>query len=141
MATKTTTKKIKKESYIQGLGRRKTSIASVRLYPAKKSEIIVNNKPFSEYFPTFELQGIIQSALKKAKVKSHFKAEVKVRGGGIHSQAEAIRHGFARALITFDEKLKPQLKKEGYVTRDPRMKERRKFGLKKARRAPQWSKR
>ncbi len=134
-------KEIEKEIYFEGVGRRKTSVARVRICLSKKSEIKVNDKPFENYFPTFALRDIILSALKKSQPEKNFRITVKARGGGIVSQAGALRHGLARALIKFDADSKSVLKKAGFLTRDPRMKERRKFGLKKARRAPQWSKR
>lgn len=130
-----------RETYFEGTGRRKTSVARVRICLSKKSEITVNDQPFENYFPTAALRDIVLSALKKAKLEKNLKITVKTRGGGIFSQAGALRHGIARALIKFDADSKPVLKKAGFLTRDPRMKERRKFGLKKARRAPQWSKR
>lgn len=126
--------------YFEAVGRRKTSVARVRLFTSAKSEIKVNGKDAEDYFPTQELRHIINEALKKAKTKK-FKVSVKINGGGIHSQAEALRHGISRALIKADLELKDSLKKAGLLTRDPRMKERRKFGLKKARKAPQWKKR
>jgi small subunit ribosomal protein S9 len=136
------TEKKTKGKYFYGLGRRKTSVARVRLYSGEKPEIIVNDKAFSDYFPTFELQNIVQSALEKLKIQERFRIVVKAKGGGIHSQAEALNHGISRALVKWDEdKTKKYLKRAGYLTRDPRMTERKKFGFKKARRAPQWSKR
>ena len=134
-------KEVKKETYFEGVGRRKTSVARVRICPSKKSEITVNDQPFENYFSTAALRDIILSALKKAQPEKNFKITVKARGGGNFSQAGALRHGLARALIKLDADLRSPLKKAGFLTRDPRMKERRKFGLKKARRAPQWSKR
>jgi len=137
-----TTTKIKKEGrYIETVGRRKTSSARVRVTPGAKINVIVNDKDYKEYFPTEEMQGIITDAFNKAKPLEKYSVTALVKGGGIHSQAEAVRHGIARALSTTDEELKTRLKRLGYLKRDPRMKERRKFGLKKARKAPQWSKR
>lgn len=135
-------KKEKKENlYHEAVGRRKTSVARVRLYGAAKSEFMVNDKKMPEYFPTTELRTIAEEALKKMKVAEKFKISVKLSGGGIHSQAEALRHGLTRALVKFNADFRKRLKKAGFLKRDQRMKERRKFGLKKARKAPQWSKR
>lgn len=127
------------KKYIQAIGRRKTSIASVRITPASKTSFTLNEKDLNTYFPTKELQSIAMDAL--AKTSEKFKVEAKLNGGGIHSQAEALRHGIARALTGFDMELRKPLKKEGFLKRDPRAKERRKFGLKKARKSPAWSKR
>jgi small subunit ribosomal protein S9 len=127
--------------YIEAVGRRKTSTARVRITEASKESVSVNDKTVSAYFPTPELQGIIGEALEKSKVAGKFTVSAKVIGGGIHSQAEAVRHGLSRAIVMFDDETRKRLKKLGFLKRDPRMKERRKFGLKKARKAPQWSKR
>lgn len=149
MTTKDTTIKEVKEKaakkiasrYIEAVGRRKTSTARVRITEGSKESVVVNDKDVSTYFPTLELQKIVSEAIEKSKVAGKFAITVKVVGGGIHSQAEALRHGLSRALVTFDEETRKRLKKLGFLKRDPRMKERRKFGLKKARKAPQWSKR
>ncbi len=135
MATTTT------ERYLEAVGRRKTSIARVRLTPSKQEHVTINGKAIVEYFPTATLQATVREIFTKKNLGQTFDVSVKVVGGGIASQAEAIRHGIARALLKHDEALRLDLKKSGYLTRDPRMKERRKFGLKKARKAPQWSKR
>lgn len=127
--------------YIEAVGRRKTSTARVRITEASKGSTTVNDKEVSAYFPTVELQKIVSEAVEKSKVAGKFAISVKVAGGGIHSQAEALRHGLSRAIVKFDEETRKRLKKLGFLKRDPRMKERRKFGLKKARKAPQWSKR
>lgn len=127
------------KKYIQAIGRRKTSIASVRITPAAKQSFLINEKDLQTYFPTAELQSIALAAFGKTAEK--FKVEARLSGGGIHSQAEALRHGIARALTAGDAELRKPLKKEGFLKRDPRAKERRKFGLKKARKAPAWSKR
>ena len=129
------------DKYIEAVGRRKTSTARVRLTQDTKGDFVINDKDSKEYFVTKELQKTIQDPFSKTKTKAKFTVSAHVRGGGIHSQAEAVRHGIARALVDFNEELKTRLKKEGYLKRDPRMKERRKFGLKKARKAAQWSKR
>jgi small subunit ribosomal protein S9 len=130
-----------KERYIQTVGRRKTSVARVRIIPNPKSAILINEKELTTYFPTVELQGIVMDAMNNVKIAAKFKVTALIKGGGIHSQAEALRHGIARALIEYDMELRKSLKKAGFLKRDPRAKERRKFGLKKARKAPQWSKR
>jgi len=130
-----------KERYWEAVGRRKTSVARVRLFTRGEKVILVNEKPYNIYFPIFELQQIIQSPLQKMNCLEKFRVLIKVKGGGIRSQAEAIRHGIARALVLFNPDFRKKLKKAGFLTRDPRMRERKKFGLKRARRAPQWQKR
>ena len=127
--------------YIEAVGRRKTSTARVRISEAPKASITINGKDVATYFVTTELQKIVDDAFEKSKVVGKFATTVSVVGGGIHSQAEAVRHGIARALVDYDAELRVRLKKLGFLKRDPRMKERRKFGLRKARKAPQWSKR
>jgi len=131
----------KPERYFEATGRRKTSVARVRLFTRGEKVFLVNNKTYDTYFSTFELQQILKAALEKMKCLDKFRILVKVMGGGIHSQAEAVRHGIARALVEFNADFKKRLKRAGYLTRDSRMRERKKFGLKRARRAPQWSKR
>lgn len=130
----------KVERYFGAVGRRKTAVARVRLF-IKPGEFTVNVKPYGQYFPTLALQKIADDALKLMKLEGRFKVSVRVLGGGIHAQAEAIRHGLARALVLFNPEFRKRLKRAGFLRRDPRMKERKKFGLKKARRAPQWQKR
>ena len=127
--------------YIETVGRRKTSIARVRLTPSAKSAFTVNDKSIEDYFKVAEQRYIVTAAITESKLDQKFTVTVMVKGGGVNSQAEAIRHAIARALITYDLTLRKDLKKAGYLKRDPRAKERRKFGLKKARKAPQWSKR
>ncbi len=127
--------------YIEGIGRRKTSIARVRITPAGKISVDINEKDLANYFPVKELQHAALSPIELAAIPQKFKVTVKLMGGGISSQAEAMRHGVARALVAYDPQLRKLLKSAGFLKRDPRAKERRKFGLKKARRAPQWSKR
>jgi small subunit ribosomal protein S9 len=127
--------------YIEAVGRRKTSTARVRITESSKDSVTINDKEVPAYFPTIELQKIVADATEKSKIVGKFMITAKVIGGGIHSQAEAIRHGLARALVEYDDEARKRLKKLGFLKRDPRMKERRKFGLKKARKAPQWSKR
>jgi small subunit ribosomal protein S9 len=130
-----------KTKYYQAVGRRKTSTCIVRLYEKKDGEIIVNEKKLEEYFPTFDLQKTVKEPLTDLSMISKFSVSAKVKGGGTKSQAEAVRHGIARAIVLFDETLRKQVKATGYLTRDPRMRERKKPGLKRARRAPQWRKR
>lgn len=133
--------------YSEAVGRRKRAVARVRVFTSSPSQSIgegnflINNKPYKEYFPTLALQKIIEAPFIKLKSLNRFNGTVKVRGGGPTGQAEATRHGIARALVLFDDNFKKKLKKAGYLTRDPRKKERKKFGLKGARRAPQWRKR
>ena len=129
------------KKYIERIGRRKTSTARVRLTPASKMSYTINGKDIKEYFPTKELEKIVRDVFSTTNAEKDFDITVKVNGGGIHSQAEAVRHGLARAIVEVDEVFKSVVKKEGFLKRDPRSKERRKFGLKKARKAPQWSKR
>jgi small subunit ribosomal protein S9 len=137
------------EKYFEAVGRRKEAIARVRLYTRKATDmipddtalIIVNDKDYKEYFPTQLLQIIVETPLRKLKSLNRFKATVLVRGGGLAGQAEAVRHGLSRTLIQFDMNFRKKLKKAMFLKRDPRIKERRKYGLKKARKAGQWSKR
>ena len=127
--------------FIEAIGRRKTSVARVRLFLANGLQIKVNEKPLESYFGTYELRNIVEAPFKRSGLKANFEVSAKVSGGGIHSQAEAVRHGISRALEEHDPLLRKVLKPLGFLKRDPRMKERRKFGLKKARKAPQWAKR
>mgnify|MGYP001572708417 CR=1 FL=1 len=138
MATKS--KEEKKDIYFEGVGRRKTSVARVRIFN-DEGDILVNEKYFGEYFKTEDQRKIAKDALELLRLFGKNKVTAKIKGGGAHSQAEALRHGIARALLKMDQNFRVSLKKEGFLRRDPRMKERRKFGLKKARKAPQWSKR
>ena len=133
-----------KETYIEAVGRRKTSTARVRIWKSNKANFIVNGKDAKEYFKTEDQRRLILDPIMKGLPSgfgTKWGVEVHVSGGGIHSQAEAIRHGLSRALVLSDAGLRKNLKILGYLKRDPRAKERRKFGLKKARKAPQWSKR
>ena len=123
-----------------GTGRRKKSIARVRPVPGN-GKVLINNREIENYFGLETLRMIVNQPLVLTATKDRFDVLVNVHGGGFTGQAGAIRHGITRALIKADENLKPELKKAGFVTRDPRMKERKKYGLKKARRAPQFSKR
>lgn len=139
----------KKEKYFQTVGRRKESVAIIRLFTKKSTDAVegdnalvrVNDKDYREYFSDKLLQSIVESPLRKLKSLNRFKATVLVRGGGLSGQADAIKHGLARALVEFDQNFRKKLKKGHFLTRDPRVKERRKYGLKKARKAPAWSKR
>jgi len=134
-----------KGKYIEAIGRRKTSTARVRISKSTKAHFLVNGMDAKEYFKTEDQRRLILDPMVKgmegAKSDTKWSVEVHVQGGGIHSQAEAIRHGLSRALVLFDATWRGGLKTLGYLKRDPRAKERRKFGLKKARKAPQWSKR
>ena len=137
------------EKYYETVGRRKSAIARVRIYTKKSTDeakedhamLSVNQKDYTAYFVDRELQEIVEAPLKKLKSTNRFKATVKVSGGGIRGQADAVRHGLSRALVLFDTNFSKKLKKSGYLTRDPREKERRKYGHKKARKSPQWAKR
>lgn len=131
-----------KQDYIPAVGRRKTAIARVRILNqnVKGIEITINGKDYKEYLPYFEWQEEVVQPLKAAG-RENIAISVRVLGGGQRGQAESIRHGIARALLKTDETLRPVLKADGLLTRDSRKKERKKPGLKKARRAPQWSKR
>jgi len=136
MATKAIT-----ERYIETVGRRKTAIARARITPAARSVVSINNKDVKDYFDTEALQNVALEAFLKLALTQQFAVTVIVRGGGIAGQATAVRHAISRALIEYDINLRGALKSEGFLKRDPRAKERRKFGLKKARKSPQWSKR
>lgn len=129
------------DKYIETIGRRKTASARVRMTPASKTSYVINDKELAAYFPTKQLQDTVTSAITDSKTLEKFKVTVVTKGGGVAGQAIAVRHGIARGLNEFDALLRPVLKKAGFLKRDPRAKERRKFGLKKARKAPQWSKR
>lgn len=128
-------------TYFYANGKRKTSVASVRLYTSGKGTITVNGRSFENYFPVATDQDKILSPLRLTRSEKTFDIFVHVRSGGIHSQAEAARHGISKALLEFDVGLRPTLKPMGFLTRDSRVKERKKYGLKRARRAPQFSKR
>ena len=130
-----------KRPYFYGTGRRKKSVARVRLYNGTGS-ITINGRDINDYFGLESLKVIVRQPLVLTALTEKFDIECRVAGGGVTGQAGAIRHGIARALLQFNsEELRPQLKKAGFLTRDPRMKERKKYGLKAARRAPQFSKR
>ena len=126
--------------FFYGTGRRKSSVARVRLYNGT-GMITINKRDIDDYFGLETLKLIVRQPLELTNNSAKFDIEVNVGGGGVSGQAGAIRHGVSRALLQFDENLRPALKKAGFLTRDPRMKERKKYGLKAARRAPQFSKR
>jgi len=123
-----------------GTGRRKTAVARVRL-AAGSGKITVNGRPFETYFPTETLRGVVSSPLSRTEMASKYDVSVNVKGGGPHGQAGAVRHGIARALLEVDVNLRPVLKADGFLTRDPRMKERKKYGQPGARKRFQFSKR
>ena len=143
---KTTKPKIKKETaakkekYFEAVGRRKTAIARVRLY-TKKEGVVVNEKKLADYFPLVRLQKEIMAPFEKMKIGDKLGAIAKVKGGGISAQAEAVRHGISRALVKFNAEFKKRLRRAGYLKRDPRAVERKKYGRHKARRGHQWRKR
>lgn len=128
------------QQYFAGTGRRKTSIARVRLYPGAQ-EVVVNGRNLEDALPRIVLREKALSPLTTLGQSGKFGVQVKVEGGGVSGWAGAISHGIARALVQFDENLKPQLRRHGFLTRDPRMKERKKYGLKRARKAAQYTKR
>lgn len=130
------------DRYYYATGKRKTSIAKVRLVPTKKdAEILINETPLKEYFILSEQRETVVAPLKLVGMEKALNASIVVRGGGPTGQCEAIRHGISRALLEIDPMLRPTLKKAGFLTRDPRVKERKKPGLHRARRAPQFAKR
>lgn len=130
------------QQYFYGTGKRKTAIARVRLYPASEgSPMLVNGKLMEDYFNWLPWQVVINEPFRVTSTGNRFQLVAKVTGGGVNAQAEAIRHGIARALIEFDSGLKATLRRNGLVTRDSRIKESKKYGLKRARRAPQYTKR
>ena len=147
-AKKAAIKKAKKtvRQYYEAVGRRKTSTARVRLFTCKpfegeKAKILINEKKYTDFFTTFDLQEVILSPLKKMKSINRFEITIKVKGGGVRGQADAICHGISRALVKFNLDFSKKLKRSGFLTRDSRKKERKKPGLKKARKASQWKKR
>ena len=130
-----------KKPYHYGTGRRKSSVARVRLFPNGTGAITINGRDIDDYFGLETLKLIVRQPLDATETVDKFDVLVNVHGGGFTGQAGAIRHGLSRALLQADAEYRPVLKKAGYLTRDPRMKERKKYGLKAARRAPQFSKR
>ena len=129
------------QQYFYATGKRKTAIAKVRLYPDDGTAIIVNGKPMEEYFNWLPWQSTIREAFVTSDTVGRFRVMAQVIGGGVNAQAEAIRHGIARALVVSDPSLKTSLRRAGFITRDARVKESKKYGLKRARRAPQYTKR
>ena len=129
-----------KQQYFYGTGRRKSSVARVRVYPGS-GKITINGRDLDDYFGLETLKLIVRQPLALTETAEQFDIVCTVAGGGVTGQAGAIRHGLSRALLVFNPELRPVLKKAGFLTRDPRMKERKKYGLKAARRAPQFSKR
>jgi small subunit ribosomal protein S9 len=128
------------QDFFYGTGKRKTSVARTRLYNGS-GQIIVNGRPFNEYFPRASLQMIIKQPLELTKTVGKFDIKVNVKGGGLSGQAQAVKHGISRALLDFDPELRPILKKAGFLTRDARVKERKKYGQRGARARFQYSKR
>lgn len=128
------------EQYYYGTGRRKSAVARVRLYPGSGS-IVVNGKPFQDVFVWELLQLRVRRPLVSTETEERFNVHAKIAGGGISGWADALAHGISRALVAFDEALRPTLRRAGLLTRDPRVKERMKPGLKRARKAPQYTKR
>ena len=124
----------------RGTGRRKTSVAQVRLVPGD-GKVLINKRPLTEYFGKKTLEMVVKQPLVLTKSEGRYDILATVKGGGVTGQAGAVRLGIARALLKADAEMRPSLKKAGFLTRDPRMKERKKYGLKGARRAPQFSKR
>ena len=138
-AAKETIKKL--GVYFYANGKRKTSVACVRLFKDGKGAITINGRTFENYFPVLTDQDKVLTPLRVVNVLKAFDITAKVFGGGVHSQAEAVRHGIAKALLEYDAATRSILKPLGLLTRDSRVKERKKYGLKRARRAPQWQKR
>lgn len=137
----TAKKVVKKKVQYWGTGRRKKAIARVRLIPGGEGNIVINKRTIDQYFGLETLKFIVRQPLVLTSTLDKYDVAVNVNGGGTSGQAGAIRHGVARALCLADETLRPALKAAGFLTRDPRMKERKKYGLHKARKAPQFSKR
>ncbi len=140
-APKTIKKASSVQQYYYGTGKRKTAVARVRLYKNGKGDLTINGDDGAKHFTLKKLFSVLNAPLRITSLTKKFDISVKVDGGGMVSQAEAIRHAIARALLEYDVALRLTLKKAGFLTRDPRVKERKKPGLKKARRAPQFSKR
>lgn len=141
MAKKETTKEPKLSGrYVEGVGRRKTAVARVRIVKGG-GKFVINERELGAYFGTPRLRDAALAPISVLKLGKDFDISARVKGGGIKAQAEAVRHGLARALVKFNDGLKKQLRGFGFLTRDSRMVERKKYGLKKARRAPQWQKR
>ncbi len=130
-----------KGKYISAIGRRKEAAARVRFFEDGKGIITINGQELKKYFPIFQLSDLVTAPLKQVGAMEKHDISIKIAGGGKHSQADAVRHGISRVLVKFNADLKPTLKKAGFLTRDSRVKERKKFGHKKARKSPQWAKR
>lgn len=128
-------------SFLRTIGRHKTAVAQAHVYPGQKGEVTINGKAMSAYFPTPQTQDFVLSPFSAVGLESPFSTTIKVTGGGMNGQAHAIRLALARALVKHEETWRTSLKKLGYLMRDPRKKERKKFGKKSARRSPQWAKR
>ena len=131
----------KPDKYYQAIGRRKTAVARIRMFTRGDKVFMVNGMPYTEYFKLSADQQTATASMNKMKCLDKFKVTVSVKGGGVKAQAEAIRHGTARVLVDFNANFRKRLRKAGFLTRDPRMRERKKFGLKRARKSPQWAKR
>lgn len=129
------------KNYFYANGKRKTAVASIRLIANGKGVIIINNRPFENYFPLNLDQDKILAPMRMTNTLKMFDISARAHGGGIHAQAEAVRHGISKALLLFNPELRSTLKHVGFLTRDSRVKERKKYGLKRARKAPQWAKR
>ena len=129
------------QQYFYGTGKRKTAIAKVRLYPDDTGQVLVNGKPMQEYFNWEPWQVTINEPFQATNTSRQFRVVAWVQGGGVRAQADAIRHGISRALVVYDESLRQPLRSHGLMTRDSRIKESKKYGLKRARRAPQYTKR
>lgn len=129
------------EKYFYATGKRKTSVAQVRLFPNGEGKVEINGQPAEKYFTVNTAMGTILEPLKIVEQDKNVNVVVRVEGGGTTGQAQAIRHGIAKSLLELDEKFRPVLKRKGFLTRDARRVERKKPGLKKARRSPQWAKR
>jgi small subunit ribosomal protein S9 len=135
---------IEKGRYLEAIGRRKTATARVRIWQndsQKDFNILINNRDYKEYFKDIEFQKIVEAPLKKIKGQKDYKVTIQVKGGGKRGQAEAIRLGLSRALVLLNPEWKPRFKKAGFLTRDPREVERKKYGQRKARKEEQWQKR
>lgn len=139
--TEAVAKKSKLRTYWYAVGRRKSSVARVRLHKKGDPQILINQKPYQEYFNSFILQKLLEAPLSHVELLGKVSITVKVHGGGIRGQAESVRHGIARTLLLLNPESRTVLKRAGFLKRDARVKERKKYGLKRARRAPQWSKR
>ena len=130
-----------KTQYIETVGRRKAAVARVRLHHGGSGKILINDRELTTYLPVSILQEVVRSPFIKTGTENVFDVTVHVTGGGIHGQADAIKLGISRGLLDFNPELRASLKKLGFLSRDPRVRERKKYGKKSARRSPQWSKR